>query len=101
MPEQQPSHREIITRVEGLADLLAQHTQESHDYRAEVRDAMSRIAGSIREVAENVERIEDKVLAYDRMRDRIFGAVGAAAVLIAAIWWLVKDKLATFFGVSS
>lgn len=101
MPELQPSHREIITRVEGLADLLAQHTQESHDYRAEVRDAMSRVAGSIRELAETVERIEDKVLAYDRMRDRIVGAIAAGTMFLGALWWLVKDKLAHLFGVST
>lgn len=101
MAEQQPTHREIITRVDGLADLLAQHERESHDYRTEVRDAMTRLTGSIRDLAESVERIEDKVLTYDRMRDRIVGAVGAGAVLIGALWWLVKDKIAAFFGVSS
>mgnify|MGYP000019260183 FL=1 len=101
MAEQQPTHREIITRVDGLANLLAQHERESHDYRAEVRDAFKQVAGSIRDLAETVERIEDKVLAYDRMRDRIMGSVAAGGVLIGAIWWLVKDKIAHFFGVAS
>lgn len=46
-----------------------------------------------------LSRIETKVLAYDRLKERVIGALMAGSVLIAALWWLTKDRLATVFGV--
>ena len=53
----------------------------------------------LNEIRERLTKIEDRVLAYDRMRDRIMGAVSAAVVLSAAMWWLIRAKIAAVFGV--
>jgi hypothetical protein len=47
-----------------------------------------------------VIRTEYRVLAYDRLKDRVIGGAMALTMAVAIIWWLTKDKLATVFGVS-
>lgn len=48
-----------------------------------------------------VMRVEAKVHAYDELKQRAYGAIGALAVSIGVVWWLVKAKVAALFGVSS
>lgn len=47
-----------------------------------------------------IMRTEAKVLAYDMLKQRVYGALAGLAVASAIIWWLIKDKLAATFGVS-
>lgn len=95
----EPSHREIIQRVEALDREFTQHRDDSVAYRTETRLAHAQLAAALRVIGEQGERIEDKVLAYDRTRDRIIGALAAAGVMLAAIWWLVKARISALFGV--
>lgn len=99
MTEPQPTHREIIQRVAALDREFVQHRQDSIAYRDETRDAIHRIADTLKIVAEQGERIEDRVLAYDRLRDRVLGGIAAAGVGLAALWWALHSKIETLLGI--
>lgn len=51
-------------------------------------------------IEERLGTIEGKVMAYDRLKERVIGALMAGTVLIGIVWWLTKAKLAAVFGVS-
>jgi hypothetical protein len=43
-------------------------------------------------------RTEAKVHAYDKLKERATGAVIATPLFLAALWWLIKSKMAALFG---
>lgn len=63
------------------------------------RVSNAHIMEKLEELTEKVERIERKVLAYDRLKERAIGALAAGSVFIAALWWLTKERFSSFFGV--
>ncbi len=103
MPDPQPSHREIMARVDGLSALLAQHEIDSTAYRTEVRQALSNIANSVKVIGESVENMEDKVFAYDLLKARIAGMIAAGVLLIstmlAGFWWAFHSKIEAALGI--
>lgn len=110
MPEKQPTHGEIMARVDalaarvdGLAALAAQHDTESSAYRAEVRAYFQNITSTLRVMGEAVEKMEQKVFAYDLLRARVVGMIGAGVVLIGvmftAFWWAFHSKIEAALGI--
>ncbi len=110
MPDPQPTHREIITRVEGLADLiahhaalLAQHDTDSTAYRAEVRAYFQSITSTLNVMGEAIEKMEQKVWAYDLLRARVAGMIAAGVILIggmcATFWWAFHTKIEQALGI--
>ena len=47
-----------------------------------------------------IMRTEAKVLAYDRLKERVIGGLMAGTAALAAFWWFAKDRIATFFNVA-
>ena len=97
----QPSHadlredlRHLIGRIDGLVSQVA-----SVDSKVEANGQHAITQFDV--VNARLEVIEGKVLAYDLLKARVLGAIVAGGVAVGALWWLVKDKLAHFFGVSS
>lgn len=76
MSDAKPTHNDIYERLGEIISKL-----ELHDGQ--------------------LSRIEAKVLAYDRLKERVIGAFMALSVALAAFWWLTKDRWGAFFGVHS
>jgi len=73
-------------------------TQPSH---GDLMEKLGELFEKFDALDEKVSRIEAKVMAYDRLKERIIGGLMAGSVFIAALWWLTKSKLAAVFGVSA
>lgn len=50
-----------------------------------------------REMRADIAAIRDKLMAMDLLRARIVGAFAAGSVALAALWWLVRDRVTLFF----
>ena len=101
-----PSHNDILRRLDDVARTIEAQETWREDFRAETKRSVGQLINAVAAISETVESCEDrvkgieaKVLAYDQMKDRIIGAVMAGGLMIAAIWWLVKGRLESFFGV--
>lgn len=68
---------------------------------ADIYEKLGEILERLGEQDKRLVRIEGKVVAYDELKQRAYGALAALTLATAIIWWLIKDKLATFFGVTS
>ena len=97
----QPSHadlredlRHLIGRIDGLVSAVA-----SVETKVEAHGAHAITQFDV--VNSRLEVIEGKVLTYDLLKARVLGAIVAGGVALGALWWLVKDKIAHFFGVST
>lgn len=102
-----PSHHDIIARVRDLDMAFDTHKGEALTFWAESRKADMEIARALSVIGSQVEnieekcgRLEDRVLAYDRMRDKVIGALAAGGLFIGALWWMTKDALGKLFGVT-
>jgi len=98
--QQQPSHADIVAHVRDLDRAFEAHKVDAAEFWGEARQANHDVAKTLSVIGTQVERIEEKVLAYDRLRDKILGAITATAVLLGALWWTTKDALAKVFGVT-
>ena len=97
----QPSHADLredlhhlIGRIDGLVKSVA-----SVETKVEANGTQAKEQFEV--VNARLEVIEGKVLAYDLLKARVLGAIVAGGVALGALWWLVKDKIAHFFGVST
>lgn len=89
-----PSHRDIFQAIDELRLELG---NLSDRIGHEEIQADGSVVGT--GLTGRVIRTEAKVLAYDRLKERIIGGLATATVLLAVVWWLVKAKIAGLFGV--
>lgn len=89
-----PTHRDIYgliaaldTKLDGLSDRIG-HEETGADGTVTGTGLTGRLI-----------RTETKVLAYDQLKERVIGALAAGTVAIGVLWWLVKAKVASVFGV--
>lgn len=85
-----PTHSEIyaiLTDLSGKVDKLVDAVGKESEDGASGTGLTGRII-----------RTEARVHAYDRLKERATGAVIAAPLFLAAVWWLIKGKLAVLFG---
>jgi len=95
-----PSHHDIFSAIDGLRhDLNAKFDSLSDRIGHEQTLPDGKLIGT--GLTGRLIRTEAKVLAYDRLKERIYGGLAVATALIAVIWWLTKQKLADIFGVGS
>jgi hypothetical protein len=66
---------------------------------ADIFQRLGEIATKLDTLDGRVARVETKVMAYDRLKERVVGAFMALSVALAVIWWLTKDRWAEMFGV--
>lgn len=85
-----PTHSEIFEQLTALSrkvdTLVAAIGQESGD------------GSSGTGLTGRIIRTEAKVHAYDKLKERATGAVIATPLFLAALWWLIKSKMAALFG---
>lgn len=67
----------------------------------DIYERLGEILAKLETLESEVGSIKAKVMAYDRLKERIIGALMAGSVLVAALWWLTKAKVAAVFGVPS
>lgn len=90
MPDQQPSHADIMHR-------LSEH---------------ERVTGMIFQMLENIElktddlvertsKIERKVMTYDRWGDRARVFFLTATAMLGALWWALHAKIETLLGIKT
>jgi hypothetical protein len=101
-----PSHGDILRRLDEVSKKIDSHEEWRNDFRSETLCSIGQLIHAVGSISETVKSCEDrvkgieaKVLAYDKMKDRIIGAIMAGGALIVAIWWLIKGRLENFFGV--
>lgn len=92
--------------MDQLADQLARSDTGREDFRDEMRLLISSVVtgqntmnGHITTIDGRVKNIEAKILMYDKLRDRIVGGIAAGTVSVAAIWFLIQDKIKLIFGI--
>ncbi len=93
MPSRPPTHSDIfdlLHQIRHELEKLSERVGEESDDGLGVSGLTGRII-----------RTEAKVLAYDKLKERVIGGFIAATASLAAIWWLTKDKIAQFFNVAT
>lgn len=91
-----PNHRDILTALEALKGDLK---ELSDRIGCEVIGPDGRIGGT--GLTGRVIRTEARVLAYDRLKERVIGGLLTGSALMAVLWWIVRQKVASVFGVAS
>jgi hypothetical protein len=87
-----PSHADIFRLLQDLGEKV--------DELAHVVGKPSDDGATGTGLTGRIMRTEAKVLAYDMLKQRVYGALAGLAAASAIIWWLAKDKLAAVFGVT-
>jgi len=83
MPAAKPTHDDIYRALKDISDRLGHVSDDGKTGTGLVGRVM---------------RVEYRVSAYDRLKERAVGAAAAGSVAIVALWFLVKAKIAAFFG---
>lgn len=98
------THDDIIRRLDDMARRMGEREAMGREYYETATRSIDRLQKAVGVVSEIVESCEDRVknmesrvMAYDRLKDRVIGAIMGGGLLIAAVWWLIKDKLASLF----
>ena len=92
----QPTHGEILQRISAVEAALETRIQQTETHRREVNTALTSVMATLKVIGEVVEKIEAKVYAYDILKARMIGMLGAAALAAAALWWMIGDKIEKF-----
>lgn len=83
MDPNKPSHADIYRALRDLSDRLGHVSEDGKTGTGLVGRVM---------------RVEYRVSAYDRLKERAMGAAAAGAVALVALWFLIRAKVAAFFG---
>ena len=107
----QPSHgdlldevrqnRAVASEVKQTCEHLMHRMDDQARHNALVISSLQSLFQKAEDTEAAVGEIRAKVLKYDLLSARFVGAIGAFTVAFAALWWLVKAKIAALFGVAT
>ena len=82
---QQPSHADLQSDIATLLERVEANGRQAHD--------------GFLAVNTRLKAIEDRVLALDRLRDKVMGALAVAGLFIGVIWWMIQDRIEAVLGI--